>query len=62
MVDRIYPTELQSNKANSSDTEAPLLDLKLFISYRTVSTKSYDKQDYFDKVIWGIHISTYSIH
>ena len=24
MVDRIYPTELQSNRANSSDTEAPL--------------------------------------
>ena len=23
MVDRIYPAELQSNKANSSDTEAP---------------------------------------
>ena len=23
MVDRIYPTELQLNKANSSDTEAP---------------------------------------
>ena len=24
MVDRIYPAELQLNKANSSDTEAPL--------------------------------------
>ena len=24
MVDRIYPTELQLNKANSSDTEAPV--------------------------------------
>ena len=23
MVDRIYPTELQLNRANSSDTEAP---------------------------------------
>ena len=23
MVDRIYPAELQLNKANSSDTEAP---------------------------------------
>ena len=27
MVDRIYPTELQLNRANSSDTEAPFLDL-----------------------------------
>ena len=26
MVDRIYPTELQLNRANSSDTEAPFLD------------------------------------
>ena len=24
MVDRIYPTELQLNRANSSDTEAPV--------------------------------------
>ena len=27
MVARIYPTEIQLNKANSSDTEAPFLDL-----------------------------------
>ena len=27
MVNRIYPAELQLNKANSSDTEAPFLDL-----------------------------------
>ena len=26
MVNRIYPTELQLNKANTSDTEAPFLD------------------------------------
>ena len=26
-VGQIYPTELQLNKANSSDTEAPFLDL-----------------------------------
>ena len=32
MVDRIYPTELQLNRANSSDTEAPFLDLNLCIS------------------------------
>ena len=52
MVDRIYPTELQLNRANSSDTEAPFLDLNLCISNGTVSTKLYDKRDdfYFDIV------------
>ena len=29
MIGQIYPTELQLNKANSSDTEAPFLDLNL---------------------------------
>ena len=29
MVGQIYPTELQLNKANSSDTEASFLDLNL---------------------------------
>ena len=29
MVGQINPTELQLNKANSSDTEAPFLDLSL---------------------------------
>ena len=48
MVNRIYPTELQLNRANSSDTEAPFLDLDLFISNGTVSTKIYDKQEDFD--------------
>ena len=48
MVDRIYPTEHQLNRANSSDTEAPFLDLNLCISNGTVSTKIYDKRDDFD--------------
>ena len=48
MVDRIYPSELQSNGTNSSDTKAPFLDLNLCISYGTVSTKIYDKRDDFD--------------
>ena len=48
MVDRIYPTELQLNRANSSNTEAPFLDLNLCISKGTVSTKIYDKRDDFD--------------
>ena len=48
MVDRIYPTELQLNRANSSDTEAPFLDLNLCIYNGTVCTKIYDKRDGFD--------------
>ena len=48
MVDRIYPKELQLNRANSSDTMAPFLDLNLCISNGTVSTKIYDKRDEFD--------------
>ena len=45
MEDRIYPTELQFNRENSSDTEAPFLDLNLCISNGTVSTNIYDKRD-----------------
>ena len=45
MVGQIYPTELQLNKANSSDTEAPFLDLNLSITNGIVSSKIYDKRD-----------------
>ena len=38
----IYPTELQLNKANASDTEAAFLDLNLSIHNDIVSTKIYD--------------------
>ena len=38
-VSQIYPSELQLNKANTSDTEAPFLDLLLSISNDIVSTK-----------------------
>ena len=48
MVKQIYPSELQLNKANSSDTEAPFLDLHLTISDGFVSSKIYDKRDDFD--------------
>ena len=48
MVGQIYPTELQLNKANSSDTEAPFLDLNLSITNGMVSSKSYDKRDDFN--------------
>ena len=48
MVNQIYPSELQLNKANTSDTEATFLDLHLSISNDTVSIKIYDKRDDFD--------------
>ena len=41
MVHRIYPAELQLNKANASDTEAAVLDLNLSIHNDIVSTKIY---------------------
>ena len=50
MVNRIYPPELQLNKANTSDTEAPFLDLHLYISNGFVSSKIYDKRDDFNMV------------
>ena len=48
MVNRIYPSELQLNKANVSDAEASFLDLHLSISDGFVKTKIYDKRDHFD--------------
>ena len=48
MVGQIYPTEFQLNKANSSDTEAPFLDLNLSITNGIVSSKIYDKRDDFN--------------
>ena len=45
MVSQIYPSELQLNKANTSDTEATFLGLHLSISNDIVSTKIYDKCD-----------------
>ena len=48
MVNRIYPSELQLNKTNVSDTDASFLDLHLSISDGFVKTKIYDKRDDFD--------------
>ena len=48
MVGQIYPTGLQLNKAHSSDTEAPFLDLNLSITNGIVSSKIYDKRDDFN--------------
>ena len=48
MVSQIYPSELQLNKAYTSDTEAAFFDLHLSISNDIVSTKIFDKRDDFD--------------
>ena len=42
MVSQIYPSELQLNKANTSDTKATFLDLHLSISNDNVSIKIND--------------------
>ena len=47
-VNQMYPSELKLNKANTSDTEAPFLDLHLSISNGFVSSKIYDKRDDLD--------------
>ena len=47
MVGQIYATELQLNKANSSDTESPFLDSYLSKTNGKVSSKIYDKGDDF---------------
>ena len=70
MVNQIYPPELQLNKAYTSDTEAPILDLHLSFSNGFVSSKIYDKRNDFDIVnfpfldgdvprrpSYGVHIS-----
>ena len=69
LVSQIYPSELQLNKANASDTEAAFLDLHLSISNDIVSTKIYDKRDDFEIVnfpfldgyiLWSLYLSTHS--
>ena len=57
MVGQIYPTELQLNKANSSDTEAPFSDLNLSITNGIVSSKVYDKRDDFNFEIVNFPLS-----
>ena len=48
MVHRIYPTELQLNKANAFDTETAFLYLNISIHNDIVSIKIYDKRDDFN--------------
>ena len=75
MVNQLYPPELQLNKANTSDTEAPFLDLHLSNGF--VSSKIYDKRDDFDfdivnfpffgwrcstsSLLWSVYFSNYKI-
>ena len=47
-VNQIYPPELQLNKAYTTDTETPFLDLHLSIANGFVSSRIYDKRDDFD--------------
>ena len=47
MVSQIYPSELQRNKASTSDTEAAFLDLHLSVSYDIDFTNRYDKRGDF---------------
>ena len=50
MVGQICPTELHLNKANSSDTEAPFLDLNLSITNGIVSSNHKQDDFNFEKV------------
>ena len=68
MVDQIYPTELQLNMVNSSDTEAPFFDLILSITNGIVSSKVCDKRDDFNfeivnfsslPFLWCIYFSSF---
>ena len=70
MVSQIYPSELQLNKANTSDTEAAFLHLHLSVSNYIVSTKMNDKRDDFDFEIVNFpfldgdvpHSTTYGVY
>ena len=53
MVNQMYPSELQLNKANTSETEAPFFELHLSISNGFVSSKIYDKHNDFEFDIVG---------
>ena len=46
MIDKIYPKELQFNKSDTSDSEAPFLDLNL--SNDIIPTEMYDKLNGFE--------------
>ena len=47
MVNQIYPPELQLNKANASDTEAPFW-IHIYLFLIALFLKIYNKRDDFD--------------
>ena len=49
MVGQIYPTELQLNEANLSDTDAPFLDLYVYKLKKIVGSNNFSAQ--FIKII-----------
>ena len=51
MVSQIYPSELQLNKAKTSDTKAAFLHLHLSISHYIVSTKIYIRDDFDIEIV-----------
>ena len=51
LIIQTYPSELQWNKANSSETEGTFLDLHFSILDRFISCKIYDKRDDSDSEI-----------
>ena len=48
MVSQIYLSELQLNKAHTSDTQGAFFDLHLSISNDIFSTNKYNKRDNFN--------------
>ena len=70
IVSQIYPSELQLNTSNTTDTEPAFLDLHLSISNDIVSTKIYNKRDNFDFEIVNFplldgdvpHSTTYGVY
>ena len=48
LISKIYLSDLQLNKANSTETEAPFWGLHLSILDGFISCKIYDKRDDFD--------------
>ena len=56
IANQIYPPELQSNKANTTDTEAPFVDLHLSIANGFVSSRVW--METFPCFLWCIHFAT----
>ena len=50
LISQIYPSELQLNEANSSETEAPFFGIDLSILDGFISCKIYNKRDDFEIV------------